>query len=64
MFKAAPVESLTIPKSTKVNGVLGVGKLALTSAVKPVTATPYNLPLFKPALSTSEPVLVLVPIYI
>ena len=61
LFKPAPVESIIEPRSAKVKAVFAAGKDVLTSAVKPATATPYNFPFVKPALSISFPVLFLVP---
>ena len=61
MFNVAPVLFWTKPRSDNVNGVFAVGILEDDSLAKPVTFTPNNLPLFKPALSISVPVLVFVP---
>ncbi len=62
VFKDAPEESLTIPKSIKPNAVFTAGIFVLVSVLKPETEIPYNLPFVKPALSTSVPFLVLFPI--
>ncbi len=58
---AAPVVFWTLPKSANVNLLPGAKLVVLVSLVSPVTAIPYSLPLFNPALSMSVPVLVLSP---
>ena len=64
VFKVAPVMLCTVPMSIKLNGVLAAGKEVLCSFTSPRTATPYNLPPCKPALSiTLVPVLFLFPTY-
>ena len=56
LLMAAPVESLTTPKSTIVNVKSGAGAEPDASVAKPVTLGPYNLPPTKPAFSISLPV--------